>query len=158
MIYKVNLPKDTFKSEIDWVIAEYAKKYYWAITKPFEDAPIEHVELDEFQTEEGEKKEWNWYLSKIISTVEKGELLDSLIGGDSKYIIEVDGNIAILDDDFVDELGTAVGKEDVTEWYINTMKEKINEEEIKRYVETHTADEIQEKYAVSGYEDDFWEW
>lgn len=163
-------------------LAEYdrmdcAKKLYW-INEGFfyEDVetPADNVSLDEFQTEEGQHKQWNKNLTDIISDYKNGTLVDYIPAPDGLslsecqicYVFDIGGKEIYLMDE-TNEHGSDLLElfevENVTNEYFNRFIEAINLDEIKEFVNTHTQEEVEEKYATKWMKEhndtsSMWEW
>lgn len=151
----------------------YARDYYWIRKQSFYDGveiPEDDVSIYEFQTEEGQQKAWNYHLAELTRLYDGGNLLDEKIGNTVYFVIEANGQDIFLmaefpkaTGDFVTPLKTIFDCEDVTDEYTNKMMEAISPDEIEEFVNTHTQDEITEKYAtrwIKKHSDNFsmWEW
>lgn len=159
----------SIESLVEYDRMEYAKKLFWANNSSFYDdveIPEEHVSIEEFQTEEGQHKEWNKYLSDIISEKESGDLLDYTPATEEDalkdcqvfIVANYNGKDVFFDIHKGDE--SIFEYEDVTNEYFKKYLEAMNTAEIEDFVNTHTQDEIEEKYAYSRYRDksEMWEW
>ena len=153
----------------EWIRMEYARDLYWVKERRFEhdvDIPDEEVTFDEYQTEEGQKRYWNHRLKTLIEAKENGRLLDKEIesymphllfvvnfGGTDVFITIKDDNdnvITNLNKLYMEGLSLGHFKfEDATEEYQKIVMESINPAEIEEYVDTHTPDEIEQKYATT---------
>ena len=147
---------------LDWTKADYAKKFTWVTDKEFYDdveTPTKDVTIDEFQTDEGQKKQWNKMLKELVETYENNELLEECL--------EFEGNVLVVNVNGVDmfitrENGDFFDDEDlvdVTEEYMKYIVDNLKPKEIEEYCKIHTPDEIEKKYAVKGFEIGwFWTW
>lgn len=150
----------SIESLVEFDRMEYAKKLFWANNSSFYDdveIPEENVSFEEFQTEEGQHKAWNKYLSDIISEKESGDLLDYMSGTEEDaledcqvfIVANYNGKDVFFSIDEYDE--NIFEYEDVTNEYFKKYLEAMNTAEIEDFVNTHTQDEIEEKYAYRMY-------
>ena len=144
--------------------AEYSKLLFYAWKKDlYEDVetPIEEVSFEEFQTEEGQHKEWNRYVTDLNLKYINGNLLEHAIEvwfGSDKYLLlfEINGKEVYAKSTYLGNITNDCA--DVTTEFIDRLKKEINVDEIEEYVKTHTEDEIEKKYSAKGYEEYFWDW
>lgn len=145
--------------DIEWFKAMYARNFYWVLNEDFYEDVLSNEEckevtLEEFQTEEGQKKYWNNFLMELIYARQKGALLDKIIDegyGPTNVVAKIDEEYYIIVTD--DEIESG---EDVSEEIEELFHLKINPSEIEEFVKTHSAEEVEEKYAVKDYKDEFW--
>lgn len=162
---------------VDDIRMSYARDLYWIKERFFYDdveTPEQDVSFDEFQTEEGQHKAWNKHLSDLITKKENGLLLgyeplsDYNKGRINKIflVLDIGGQEVFFEDETLVH-GTNVLDifefENVTNEYFNKFMSAIDKDEIEEYVNTHTQDEIEEKYTskwTKEHDDTFsmWEW
>lgn len=149
-------------SLVEWLKMDYARDCFWIKEKDFYDEvkiPTTRPTDSEIYgcQEKGWKKYWNYHLAKLISAKEKGELLNKILDGNFNsidghfvfFVIEIGGedvfvNLQNFDKEDID----ALKLEDVTNEYVSQFFEAINSKEIEDYVETHSQDEIENRYAT----------
>lgn len=155
----------------------YARDLYWIKERFFYDdveTPEQDVSIDEFQTEEGQDKAWNKHLSDLITSKENGLLLgyeplaDDNQGRINQIILVLDiGGQEVFFEDDTSRYGSDITNifefENVTSEYFDKFMRAIDKDEIEEYVNTHTQDEIEEKYIsrwTKEHNDTFsmWEW
>lgn len=145
---------------VEWIKERYARDCYWIKEQDFyDDVEIPSIapSFDEQQTEEGQKKYWNWHLSELISMKRKGLLLDKAIGVITSpheslipiLVVEILGrDMFFTSDDCYRYDLDLLELENVNEEYLPKFFDAINTEEIEAFVNTHTQDEIEEKYST----------
>lgn len=144
---------------IEWVKAFYARDFYWALNEDYyqdvlTNEEYKEVTIDEYQTEEGQHIEWNKFLREIRNACKKGTLLDKAINNSF-----VQTNVVVkIDEEYytIEAFGEIENGEDISEEIKEMIRLKINPSEIEEFVKTHSAEEVEEKYAVKDYEDEFW--
>lgn len=141
---------------VESIKERYARDCYWIKEREFNndvETPTVAPSFEEYQTEEGQKKYWNWHLSNLISLKERGLLIDEALGMITNpneafiqiYVIDIMGKDMFLIG--INELNAEkLALENITEEYLPKFIEAINTEEIESFVETHTQDEIEEQY------------
>lgn len=160
---------------VDSTREEYAKELYW-IKEGFMyddvETPTDDVSLEEFQTEEGQHKEWNRYLTELIKNKENGTLMEYVPAIDNEpvdavcYVFEVGGQEVFFWEQPVQHDSNIFNLfefENVTNEYFSKFIQTINPDEIEEFVATHTQDEVEEKYIsrwTREHSDSFsmWEW
>lgn len=166
-LFQNGLKKITFfdmyklDDDIEWFKAMYARNFYWVLNEDFYEDVLSNEEskevtLEEFQTEEGQKKYWNNFLMELINARQGGTLLDKIIDdgyGSTNVVVKIDEEYYIIVKDDDDEIESG---EDVSEEIEELFHLKINPSEIEEFVKTHNAEEVEEKYAVKDYKDEFW--
>lgn len=145
---------------VEWVRESYARDCYWIKESDFYDGvDNEEPTLEEEQTEEGQKKYWNHHLAQLISLKQEGKLLDEAInysiGKPNEklvpiLVIEILGKDMFINADNLnkDDLDS-LELENVTNEFIGKLYDAIDTEEIETFVNTHTIDEIEEKYKTN---------
>ena len=164
----INLDWSTMYTSIESLVESvrmgYARNAYWVKEHVFNDdveIPNTDVSIEDYQTNEGQKKHWNYHLSKLINLSVKEKLLEYTIEEEFGYavheclvflVLELGGRDVFLTltqnvdkDDF-----KCLELENVTDEYYPKFIEAINQNEIDDFVQTHTADEVEEKY-ISRY-------
>lgn len=150
---------------------ECAKRLYW-IKENFyyEDVetPTDDVSLEEFQTDEGQKKYWNKYLTDLKAEYENGDIVGSIVDfipapNDSSldecqicYVFEIgDKELFLMDEtsQHDTDMYELFEFENVTSEYFERYLQTIDYPEIEEFVNTHTQDEIEEKYAIKWYKE-----
>lgn len=124
----------------------FAREYYWKCFGEYED----ETGLYEFE------KFWNKHLESTKNMDDEELLVKCLAynGVGNAVILPTAFFMMFTDVEFDDfELG-----EEVTDWFIETVKRKINLEHIKTYVVGHTQDEIAKEFyhGACGEISDFW--
>lgn len=152
-----------FDSAIEWARAEYARDKYFALKKDFYTDVLaksfEEMSSEEYGSEDGYKMYWNYYLTKLVDLDKKGELFDKTLGrsfGSDCLVLTIFGVEVFFDVDDEFNLNNSDLFDDVSDEYIRKIKKTINQEEIDSFVSSHSQDEIQEKYAVQEFSDEFW--
>lgn len=158
----------------------YARDLYWIKEGFFfndVEIPEEDVSIDEFQTEEGQHKAWNKHLSDLIKRKEEGQLLDCIPATEDTpvdehqisvcYVFEIGGQELFFMDDGTSTQNTDISElfelENVTSEYSKKYMEAVNTSEIEHFVNTHTKNEIEEKFATKWDKENkdyfsMWEW
>lgn len=162
---------------VDDAREDYARNMYWINERFFYndvETPDDDVSIEEFQTEEGQHKQWNKYLSDLIKEYENGTLMDYVSASSDSpvdkytvcYVFEFAGQeLFFIDEDIANaaEFIKMFDVENVTDEYFEKYLQAINPDEIEEFVATHTQDEVEEKYMsrwTREHSDSFsmWEW
>lgn len=162
---------------VDDVREDYARKMYWINERFFfndVETPNDDVSIDESQTEEGQHKLWNKYLSDLIKEYENGTLMDYVSASSDSpineytvcFVFEFAGQeMFFINDNIANaaDFTKMFDVENVTDEYFNKYIQALNPNEIEEFVATHTQEEVEEKYMSSWtreHSDTFsmWEW
>lgn len=142
-----------------------AKKLFWINENFFyDDVPVEDVSMDEFQTEEGQKKYWNKYLTDLKAEWENGSIIDYIPAQDDFspdecqicYVLDVGGREFFFMDETTihgSDIYELFETENVTSEYFDKLVQTINVNEIKEFVDTHTQEEVEEKYTIKWFKE-----
>lgn len=136
---------------IKWIRMEYARDCYWIKNEDFYD--VSDVPMDDYSFE----IEWNKHLDRCIEDFTNQRLLDRIIDGTIVKTILIFSscgkNIYVeCDAEILEDLDY----EDVSEKYYKKIVDEVNPTEIEEFVQNHTDDEVEEKYAAEGWEDEMW--
>ena len=152
-----------FDDAIKWARASYARDKYFALKKDFyTDVPpkkFEEMSSEEYGSEDGDKMYWNYYLTNLVDLDNKGKLLDEALGSSfvgKCLVLTIFGEEVFFDVNDEVNLNDADLFDDVSDEYIEKIKKAVNQEEIDAFVASHTQNEIQVKYAVKEFSDEFW--
>lgn len=153
--------KDNLAVDLEWTKAEYARDLFWIKEGFFHndvEIPDEEVSLDDFQTETGQKKAWNRFLTKLTSDYDNGTLYNKILDEYFKCVLIIPQENYDLYFDIDEKLLPLLDYTDVTDEYSQIINDKMDKNEIENFVENHTPDEIKRKYHVFGWDENFWEW
>ena len=145
---------------VEWTRMNYARDLYWIKTIPNFEEVSECPSFDLYENDdEHNEKYWNYYLTKINRKYKQGELLDSEIesnGVDVILVVKTDCGRVLLEVSETDIEFDGNTYEDVSDEYNKKLYNLINPKEIEEFVETHNADEVQERYGDGKYGEEMW--
>lgn len=149
---------DSMASDLEWIKAEYARDLFWIKERFFYDVetPNEEVSLTEYQTEEGQKKYWNKRLTELISDYENDTLFSRILDDYFKCVLVIPNENDDLYLRIDEKILPLIDCIDVTDEYEEIIKYKIDKTEIENFVKNHTQDEVEKKYHVFGWRNEFW--
>lgn len=139
-------------SNIKWIRMTYARDCYWIKNEDFYDVSDAPKDAYSFEIE------WNKHLNRCIEDFTNQRLLDRIIDGTIAHntilIFNSCGKNIYVECD--SEILENLDYEDVSEEYYNKIVDEVNPTEIEEFVKNHTVDEVEEKYAAEGWEDEMW--
>lgn len=155
----------SLNSIINWTKMEYARECYWINERAFEpdvEIPTQAVSIEEYQTEIGQKKHWNYYLNRSINRFESGELLYAITIQNFQphstpciLVCELGGKETFIMCD-LPTVKECVEYEDVTDEYWEKYVNEINPSEIEEFTKTHTMQEVEDKYCAEEFRSEMW--
>jgi hypothetical protein len=139
-------------SYIKWISMTYARDCYWVKNEDFYD--VSDVPTDDYSFE----IEWNKHLDRCIDDFTNHRLLDRIIDAtivhNTILIFNSCGKNIYVECDA--EILEGLDYEDVSDEYYKKIVDDVNPTEIEEFVQNHTVDEVEEKYAAEGWEEEMW--